>query len=176
MSIEISSYSEKWEKEDSELFFYQRRYLKILITSLILLLVIYFFTALTNGLPLIYGSTIIFMIIFLLLRWSEKYIVLGKTYITINNNKFNLTKLLLFTLFFIVYIIIYSNHKNKMTCILLKNIADIIVEKPDILIIKHKVNNETKDFYVDLNLMLPADKNLLLDKMQLIKNNLQNIV
>ena len=109
------------------------------------------------------------MIVFLLLQWAEKYIILGKTFISIRNSQFTVTDLILFTLFFIVYVFLRRKDNNKMTCILFKNIIDISEKNSNTIIIKHKINNTIEDYIIDLNMMLDTDKQLYLEKMQSIR-------
>ncbi|QYN44310.1 hypothetical protein GYM75_05335 [Gilliamella sp. ESL0441] len=174
MSIQIDSYRENWQKDGKDIIFYRRRYIKTFIIILIALYVIFFLVAPFIKISIQFGYIIILMIIYLLLRWTEKYIILGDTFITINDNRFRLIDLLLFTLFFIVYIFINSSNKNKMSCILFKNIIDIDNINRNEIIIHHFVNNEAQLYSVDLDMMLDDEKQLFLQKVELIKQSLKS--
>ncbi|OTQ43895.1 hypothetical protein, partial [Gilliamella apis] len=90
-------------------------------------------------------------------------------FISIRNSQFTVTNLILFTLFFIVYVFLKRKDKNKMTCILFKNIINISEKNPNTMIIKYKTNEIIEDYVIDLNMMLESEKQLYLEKMQSIK-------
>lgn len=175
LSIEVNSYSNNWKKENQDLVFYQRKYIKNGIILLSIVFVIFLYLALILKLPLQLGIAIIFMIIYLLLRGSEKYIILGQTYITVGkNSKLRIIDLLFFTLFFIVYALMRNNESNKMNCILLKNIESII-EENNFLRIDYKQNTSHKQILIDLNYMTDDDKQSLLKEINNIKQLNSNI-
>ena len=169
MSIEVNSYHEKWQKDDQDLVFYRRKYIKPLIIILLACFIAFFIFPHIIEIPFHLGLILLLMIVFLLLQWAEKYIILGKTFISTRNSQFTVTNLILFTLFFIVYVFLKRKDKNKMTCILFKNIIDISEKNSNTIIIKHKINNIIEDYFIDLNMMLDSEKQLYLEKMQIIK-------
>ena len=169
MSIEINSYHEKWQKDDQDLVFYRRKYIKTFIIILLVCFIAFFIFSHIIAIPYHFGLVLLLMIVFLLLQWAEKYIILGKTFISIRNSQFTVTDLILFTLFFIVYVFLRRKDNNKMTCILFKNIIDISEKNSNTIIIKHKINNTIEDYIIDLNMMLDTDKQLYLEKMQSIR-------
>ena len=169
MSIEVSSYHEKWQKDEQDLVFYRRKYIKNFIIILLTCFITFFIFSHIIEIPYHLGLVLLLMIVFLLLQWAEKYIMLGKTFINIRNNQFTVTDLILFTLFFIVYVFLRRKDNNKMTCILFKNIIDISEKNSNTIIIKHKINNTIEDYIIDLNMMLDTDKQLYLEKMQSIR-------
>ena len=169
MSIEVSSYHEKWQKDDQDLVFYRRKYIKTFIIILLVCFIAFFIFSHIIAIPYHFGLVLLLMIVFLLLQWAEKYIILGTTFISIRNSQFTVTDLILFTLFFIVYVFLRRKDNNKMTCILFKNIIDISEKNSNTIIIKHKINNTIEDYIIDLNMMLDTDKQLYLEKMQSIR-------
>ena len=169
MSIEINSYHEKWQKDDQDLVFYRRKYIKTFIIILLVCFIAFFIFSHIIAIPYHFGLVLLLMIVFLLLQWAEKYIILGKTFISIRNSQFTVTDLILFTLFFIVYVFLRRKDNNKMTCILFKNIINISEKNPNTIIIKYKINNIIEDYVIDLNMMLDSEKQLYLEKMQTIK-------
>ena len=169
MSIEVSSYHEKWQKDEQDLVFYRRKYIKNFIIILLTCFIAFFIFSHIIEIPYHLGLVLLLMIVFLLLQWAEKYIILGTTFISIRNSQFTVTDLILFTLFFIVYVFLKRKDKNKMTCILFKNIIDISEKNSNTIIIKHKINNIIEDYFIDLNMMLDSEKQLYLEKMQIIK-------
>lgn len=169
MSIEINSYHEKWQKDDQDLVFYRRKYIKTFIIILLVCFIAFFIFSHIIEIPYHFGLVLLLMIVFLLLQWAEKYIILGTTFISIRNSQFTVTDLILFTLFFIVYVFLRRKDNNKMTCILFKNIIDISEKNSNTIIIKHKINNIIEDYFIDLNMMLDSEKQLYLEKMQTIK-------
>lgn len=169
MSIEVSSYHEKWQKDDQDLVFYRRKYIKTFIIILLVCFIAFFIFSHIIEIPYHFGLVLLLMIVFLLLQWAEKYIILGTTFISIRNSQFTVTDLILFTLFFIVYVFLRRKDNNKMTCILFKNIIDISEKNSNTIIIKHKINNIIEDYFIDLNMMLDSEKQLYLEKMQIIK-------
>ena len=169
MSIEVSSYHEKWQKDDQDLVFYRRKYIKTFIIILLVCFIAFFIFSHIIEIPYHFGLVLLLMIVFLLLQWAEKYIILGTTFISIRNSQFTVTDLILFTLFFIVYVFLRRKDNNKMTCILFKNIIDISEKNSNTIIIKHKINNTIEDYIIDLNMMLDTDKQLYLEKMQSIR-------
>ena len=169
MSIEVSSYHEKWQKDDQDLVFYRRKYIITFIIILLTYFIAFFIFSHIIEIPYHLGLVLLLMIVFLLLQWAEKYIILGKTFISIRNSQFTVTDLILFTLFFIVYVFLRRKDNNKMTCILFKNIIDISEKNSNTIIIKHKINNTIEDYIIDLNMMLDTDKQLYLEKMQSIR-------
>ena len=169
MSIEVSSYHEKWQKDEQDLVFYRRKYIKSFIIILLTCFIAFFIFSHIIEIPYHLGLVLLLMIVFLLLQWAEKYIILGKTFISIRNSQFTVTDLILFTLFFIVYVFLRRKDNNKMTCILFKNIIDISEKNSNTIIIKHKINNTIEDYIIDLNMMLDTDKQLYLEKMQSIR-------
>ena len=169
MSIEVSSYHEKWQKDEQDLVFYRRKYIKTFIIILLVCFIAFFIFSHIIEIPYHLGLVLLLMIVFLLLQWAEKYIILGKTFISIRNSQFTVTDLILFTLFFIVYVFLRRKDNNKMTCILFKNIIDISEKNSNTIIIKHKINNTIEDYIIDLNMMLDTDKQLYLEKMQSIR-------
>ena len=169
MSIEVSSYHEKWQKDEQDLVFYRRKYIKTLIIILLVCFIAFFIFSHIIEIPYHLGLVLLLMIVFLLLQWAEKYIILGTTFISIRNSQFTVTDLILFTLFFIVYVFLRRKDNNKMTCILFKNIIDISEKNSNTIIIKHKINNTIEDYIIDLNMMLDTDKQLYLEKMQSIR-------
>jgi hypothetical protein len=169
LSIEVNSYHEKWQKDDQDLVFYRRKYIEPLIIILLVCFIAFFIFSHIIEIPFHLGLILLLMIVFLLLQWAEKYIILGKTFISIRNSQFTVTDLILFTLFFIVYVFLRRKDNNKMTCILFKNIIDISEKNSNTIIIKHKINNTIEDYIIDLNMMLDTDKQLYLEKMQSIR-------
>ena len=169
MSIEVSSYHEKWQKDEQDLVFYRRKYIKTFIIILLVCFIAFFIFSHIIEIPYHLGLVLLLMIVFLLLQWAEKYIILGTTFISIRNSQFTVTDLILFTLFFIVYVFLRRKDNNKMTCILFKNIIDISEKNSNTIIIKHKINNTIEDYIIDLNMMLDTDKQLYLEKMQSIR-------
>ena len=61
-----------------------------------------------------------------------------------------------------------------MSCILFKNIIDIDNINRNEIIIHHFVNNEAQLYSVDLDMMLDDEKQLFLQKVELIKQSLKS--
>lgn len=175
MSIEVNSYHEKWQKDDQDLVFYRRKYIKPLIIILLACFIAFFIFPHIIEIPFHLGLILLLMIVFLLLQWAEKYIILGKTFISTRNSQFTVTDLILFTLFFIVYVFLKRKDKNKMTCILFKNIMNVSEKNLNTIIKKYKTNNIIEDHVIDQNMMLESEKQLYLEKMQSIKNFVDKI-
>ncbi len=100
MSIEVNSYHEKWQKDEQDLVFYRRKYIEPLIIILLTCFIAFFIFPHIIEIPFHLGLILLLMIVFLLLQWAEKYIILGKTFISTRNSQFTVTDLILFILFF----------------------------------------------------------------------------
>lgn len=146
MNIEIDSYTTNWQKIDkTNKAFYQRRFLRISMICIIFIFILYTIYALIQGVPIPYGMLLLVVIIFLLLRWNTKYIIIGHGFITLCS---------------------HSGKKNQ--CILFKNIINI-KQSDNSLIVTYQVSDDrelSNQCIIPLNKMLKDDRLAMFNHLQ----------